>query len=242
VSRGTLGSYTIQNYLGSATDILEEGRLGPPSSYTIEVGINDIVNIRELLEHNPSSQVTDAIKIKISQEDNVEFYRVSIVSNFSHGQKLKYDYAVITVKLVSDFNEKGPIVYSVAPLQLNSSTKVTKRFAINPEIKLVEVVKGSIVSFTFEREYQKLHPYVIGHFEAGQAAYWEYKTTEAVDDIVGAQLLEFIVKQPSNVKSEWQISPEGELKWGSHGQRITSILFHKRIPNIEAKFRRFSIP
>ncbi|HKG87998.1 MAG TPA: hypothetical protein VKA95_06700 [Nitrososphaeraceae archaeon] len=71
---------------------------------------------------------------------------------------------------------------------------------------------------------------------------WEFRTTDAIDDIIGTQLLEFVIKQPSGLKSEWRALPEGELKWSNTRKKIKASLRGENLPEVENTFETFSTP
>jgi hypothetical protein len=155
---------------------------------SIAVGVNDVISLKEMLEINKNFQVAPEIKLNLAH--NTEFYRVSLVADFYHQRDVKINYGKISTYLVSGSNTTKPQVYSIAPLKINETIQITKEFAINPQIRLTDTTSISIGSYTYTKEYQKLHPQIIGHFVAGQWALWEYNTTNGIDDVIGTQLMD----------------------------------------------------
>jgi hypothetical protein len=87
----------VKEYLGSWYDAFPEPGLmkdDPDAFVNVELGINDIVSIREILEHNKSFEVADQVKIALR---DFNFYKVSLASSFSHGNKLRFFSATIDV-------------------------------------------------------------------------------------------------------------------------------------------------
>jgi hypothetical protein len=187
-----------------------------------------------------------APSIEQALTQNVDFYRVSLVADFYPAKNSKFVFAKINVELVSPltttYSMASTTTYSIAPLKVDSETKITTKYAIDPEFKLAETASISLGSVTQEKVYRKLHPYIIGHFDGKHTASWEFRTTDTIDNIEGVQFLEFTVKQPANVKSDWQALPEGELNWRGRTQRPKSAITHVDHPVHENKLVPFSIP
>lgn len=53
---------------------------------------------------------------------------------------------------------------------------------------------------------------------------WELKTTKSVKEIDGTQIVEFIVKQPKDIISEWIAETNGELSWEGSIKKFKSKL------------------
>lgn len=147
----------------------------------------------------------------------VEFYRVSLEVDFNPAKKTKFVSGKIIVRLAPPpFNSIAlPTIYSIAPLKVDSETKITTKYAINPEFKLTELPFGLSASVTQMKEYTRLHSNIVGH-PGKHTVSWDFRATDTIDSIEGVQFLEFIVRQPANMKSDWQANSEGELKWRDH--------------------------
>jgi hypothetical protein len=122
-----------------------------------------------------------------------------------YGEKYVDGSVLVTTK------SKKARVYSIFPLVVNERIPVTRRVAINPSIKLFEVELNPGISFTDERTYQEIHPNIVGNFSAKQYVRWQFKTSKSIKQIVGTQIIEFIVEQDSNTKSIWQAIPSGKI-------------------------------
>jgi hypothetical protein len=244
--QGKLGDYSIQRYLGSisgeptATPVISKGVPVKKASFYIALGVHRITSIREILDIDKKFQVDPDIKISLQQ--HTEYYRVSLVADFFHQEKnIKFSYATIRSQLVSSQNAINPQIYSISPQRVDEQVQISKEFGINPQLQLSDVTISG-VTYTNRKEYVKMHPQIVGHFSAGQTVSWEFMTTNGIDDIIGAQLVEFMVRQPSNVRTRWEATPEADINWAGKVSKLGAILSGKSLPKIEDKFEQFSVP
>jgi hypothetical protein len=240
-----LGPYRIEQYLGSLNGsphydpFVSKGSVVEKSTYTIELGIQEIISLREILDVVKEFQVAPGIKLELNH--GIEYYRVSLVVDFSHQEdELRFTRALIEAEMVPSeipYTIK-PLVYSIAPQTVEEKIKMSKEFAINPQLQLTDIsISGA--AYTHKKEYIKLHPKIVGHYSAGQNVWWEFNTTDGIDDIKGTQLVEFIVKQSSGTRSVWRARPEATLK---HKKRkITEWLVGYSSLDLE-DFKSFNIP
>jgi hypothetical protein len=243
-----IGNYPIRKVLGSLSGIepnlppiISKGPAIKEPSYSITVGINEIFSLKELLDFDQNFKAAPQIRFDIERRD-IEYYKVSLVVDFFHVKDIKFSYGKVDVELDSNSDEKKPQVHSIAPLKINEVVQINKEFALNPEVELVDVTTVSIGSYTSRKQYQKVHPLIIGHFHAGNKIKWELRTTEGINDIIGTQLFEFMVKQDANTKSRWKVLPEGVLEWASIGKKIKASLKGDDLQIYETNFETFSIP
>jgi hypothetical protein len=237
-----IGDYEIEEYLGSWYDKFAEPgfmKEDPNAFVKVELGVNSIISVGEILRQSNDFEVTDDVKVELQSFD---FYKVSLVSSFSHGNKLKFSSAQIGTNLVSNSSETKPYVYSISPVTVDEKVQITKGFIINPQIQLAEAVNVSGGSFTFEKKYIKLHPQIRGYYAAGQDARWEYLTTEGIDDIIGSQLVELIIKQPINTRSTWRALPDGNLRWVNFIEKFRRFIAKDKLPLVESQFKTFAVP
>jgi hypothetical protein len=87
-----------------------------------------------------------------------------------------------------------------------------------------------------------LHPQIVGHFSANQTVSWEFKTTNGIDDINGAQMVEFIIKQPSGTRSKWEAAPEADVNWASKKIKVKAVITGDSLPQMGDKFESFNVP
>ena len=98
----TLGNYTIKRFLGSlsgepvTSPIISKGLPITPTSYSMALGVNDVLSLREILDVDKNFQVAPEINLDLSH--NIEFYRVSLVADFFHQKNLKFSSGMISAE------------------------------------------------------------------------------------------------------------------------------------------------
>jgi hypothetical protein len=209
----------------------------------VSLFISDVINLNKMAMN---LELAPAIDQALTHK--VEFYRVSLVADFYPSKNSKFKFGRINVELASHstsqmaaYSTASPTIYSIAPLIVNSEAKITTQYAIDPEFKLTEANSVSVGSISQKKEYTKLHPSIIGHFDK-QTASWEFRTTNIMDSIEGVQLLEFTVKQPANIISTWHALPEGELIWRGRTQRFKAAITRDTNPLPKNKLEPFTVP
>lgn len=241
-----LGSYTIERPLFDFKDRLYDPKhLGPGEHwYRIEAGINGVTSIREIMKVDENFSKNLSPEIKVELQKNTEFYKVAVVYSFSHSRKVKFKFGNIRVECESAVNKIEPKVHSINPHRINHKERKNRKFGIGLDLSFIEIINANVGSYTSEREYEFLHPHIVGDFAASCWATWDYQLTPAIDDIIGAQLIEFIVKQPSSKYSSWNVLPDAGAKWGSKWQKFKSFFSGDEIQNkkIKEKIKKFTIP
>jgi hypothetical protein len=83
----------------------------------LALGIHGISNLREILQMDSTFKVAPEIKIDLKR--NIEYYRVSLVTDFFHRSKdIKITYALLKVQLVSSSDTIKPEIYSISLLRV----------------------------------------------------------------------------------------------------------------------------
>jgi hypothetical protein len=118
-----LGRYSIQAFLGSingdpvAPAVISKGPPSTQASFSVAIGIHGISNLREILQMDSTFKVAPDIKIDLKR--NIEYYRVSLVTDFFHRSKdIKITYALLKVQLVSSSDTIKPEIYSISLLRV----------------------------------------------------------------------------------------------------------------------------
>jgi hypothetical protein len=189
----------------------------------LDLGVNNVINLKNLMKADKKFQV--APDIKAEMKNKFEFYRVTLVANFSPGTKLHFKAGKIDVKSAARARGSKAKVHSISPLEIVEKHKVTKKFGINPQVKLFDIALNPGVSYMDERTYDQVHPLVIGNFTAKNYAWWDFKTSKGVRAVRGTQIVEFIVKQPAKSKTEWYAQPSGSLAYD--GNKLVSGWRHR---------------
>jgi len=162
-----IGNYAVKKFLGSLSIVDPSLPARVSKGLTVRRGsginlfVNEIFSIREILDFDKDFQVTPIIKLNLTQ--NIEFYRVALVADFFHEENCKFNFGTIQIDLISNPNLLGTQIYSISPLRVDEKVQVTKEYALSPELKFIDV-STSIGSYTYKKEYYKLHPQLIGHF------------------------------------------------------------------------------
>jgi hypothetical protein len=113
------------------------------------------------------------------------------------------------------------------------------KYGINPQLQLTDIsISGA--SYSHKKEYEKIHPQIVVHYRARQKVSWEFMTTDGIDDITGTQLVEFVVKQSSGMRSAWKDRPEAKLKL-SKGKIKEWLVGNSPVTELE-EFESFDIP
>ena len=243
-----IGNYDVERYLGEWSEQVpvQPGILaGDYTSYRIKIGIVGIYDIREAVEGNPTQgqgyKVSDDVMLELKSK--FDFYKISLVSDFLHDtDDIKFKYGKITLELDSSPGQIKPYVYSIAPLKVDKTTTVSKKFGVDPSVKLSEIEFNPGISYAYGREYEELHPQIVGHFSAAQDAWWEYFTPQGIDDIRGAQLVECIIKQPKDMRSIWRLSSEGEYRWSKFWDVAKSWFTGKGPQTVPSAFKMIEVP
>jgi hypothetical protein len=236
-----VGHYPVKEYLGVINSHIPipDGTLeaGPVrgSSYRIEIGINKIINLDEI------TTITDFKldpEINFQIKNNSDFFKVTVVTDFVHGRKIRFSYSWIGLELVSD-SLNSCQVYSISPQIINSREQINKEYAVNPQLKIVDTAELSFGSFTYKTSYEKLHPLIVGHFSGGKDAWWEYNTDKTVNDIIGTQIIEFVIKQSKGSKTEWRVFPDGKIEWNGIKNKAIAIIKKEQLDTIKKSFKTF---
>jgi hypothetical protein len=207
----------------------------------LDLGVNKVVSLRTFLS-SPKFEIDPEIQADL--EKNFDFYRVTLVADFCPKCNLVFRSGRISVKLANDTGSAGKVkVYSISPLIVNSRESVTKKFGINPEAKLFDIDLNPGVSYADERTYEKVHPLIVGNYAAKDYASWDFKTDKTVDSVSGAQIVEFMIRQPANIKTEWFAEPDGELAYtGPLVVRGLKSAFRGKPEDPDVEPEKFTVP
>src|SRR2546422_8277898 len=66
---------------------------------TLDLGVKDIVSLREMMKVDPELKPDPAIKVALDKK--MEFYRITLVADFAPGKNAKFVQAQISVRLES---------------------------------------------------------------------------------------------------------------------------------------------
>jgi len=141
----TIDKYPIEKRLGSLVDKIPNptGDLGigplEGSSYQIDIVVSKILSVRDIFKIDNQFKIDPEIMTEISQ--NYDFYRVTVVSDFMHGNNLKFVEGWINIELVS--NSSNVIISSASPPNIDEEKKVTRDFTLDPKINIVEKAEVS---------------------------------------------------------------------------------------------------
>jgi hypothetical protein len=256
-----IGPYSVQKRLGSMVVEVDEEEVlqfaymhagGPdidaapprasyyPSSVTVlDLGVSAI-SLADLVRADKKFSV--AADVKALMKKGFDFQRVTLVANFRPGNGLKFSSGSIDVILEN--RDCKATVHSIAPLSVAERSKVNKKFGLSPEVKLFDVGLNPGLSYTDEREYQKVHPLITGYFAMKDYANWKFETNDIVDKLQGTQIVEFIVKQKKGTRSVWSAAPMGDLVTDGNGiVRIARWMTgNGRKKTAEAQPEKFTLP
>src|SRR5439155_21047849 len=174
--------------------------------------------------------------IKVALDKKMEFYGITLVADFAPGKNAKFVQAEISVKLESKGSTSQ--VYSIAPLRVDEKQKVTKTWGVSPKVELGDVKANPGISYKSQREYEDIHPQIIGYYSVGDKARWEYLTTKGVEEIIGTQVVEFMVRQTSTTTSNWSAIPDVSVDWRGRRHKIAGVLAGNRPQLPPNEFRK----
>lgn len=199
----------------------------------IEVGVQRKINMKPL--RNVDREIQQLF-------NECDFFKVTLVAHFSPRRNLKFVSGTLQITLRNSANGQA-IIYSIAPLRVDDTRKRTKRFGVAPDLKLFDIELNPGIERISETSYEEIHPQIIGYFAAGSWAAWEYRTTEITREIVGTQIMEFVVKQPIGLVSKAQVEVEGNVNWRNLSARFKGFLIGELKPDVPSpNFATFTIP
>jgi hypothetical protein len=124
---------------------------------------------------------------------------------------LRFTDAKIDVTITTPFEPHQVKIWSYYPQTQHLPKRITKKVALDATINLFEVEVSAGNVYSHEQVYYEMHPWIVSHCVGNPTFYWEYRTNEMIKEIVGTQLVDFVVRQPVGVKTEWAAQPDGKI-------------------------------
>ena len=200
------------------------GEIGSHAPDLFEIGVRPITNLKEQVGWQDGIIEINDFKVEpkiLRLFKTNDFFKVTLVADFRPKYGQRFTYGMIHVELKNepiDKKEDEPMIYSIAPIKIDDTVKMTKKVGVAPNFKFANIEPG--FNYISESSYEELHPQIIGHFSSEKWAKWEFRTTNTVKEIVGTQIMEFVVKQPKNFESMVDVKIEGELNWLNMKARV----------------------
>jgi hypothetical protein len=228
----TIGQYPVKKYLGSlvaeglyniypmdnGADLHPDhygktkGREVTPFTRKVgAIGVINVVSLEELITIS-EGKIDVSPEAKIWLKKGYDFYRVTLAADFSVDSSLRFKDAIIAVTITTPFEPHQVKIWSYYPQSQLLPKRITKKVALDAAIKFFEVEVNVGNVYSYEQVYYEMHPWIVSHCVGDPTFHWEYRTNDIIKEIVGTQLVDFVVKQPVGVKTEWAAKPDGNLQ------------------------------